>query len=33
MGYTSIADIMGLSSFSHRSWCHWKAHMWLPISH
>ena len=18
---------------SHRSWCQWKAHMWLPISH
>jgi len=17
----------------HRSWCQWKAHMWLPISH
>jgi len=17
----------------HRSWCHWKTHMWLPISH
>jgi len=17
----------------HRSWCKWKAHMWLPISH
>jgi len=17
----------------HRSWCHWKAHTWLPISH
>jgi len=17
----------------HRSWCHWKAHMWLPIGH
>jgi len=18
---------------SHRSWCQWKAHMWIPISH
>jgi len=17
----------------HRSWCQWKAHMWLPVSH
>jgi len=59
VGYSSVADDMGLSSFvycvrntrnvakfqenltlqqfkviqCHRSWCQWKAHMWLPISH